>query len=277
VNLDTKWRRARVNKQLQEFSERLKNNPNDQQALSKLIAALNGSYRFGRSAAAGFLGNAGAAASGAVPDLASALRSNERFLSSQAAEALGRIGPGARGVIPDLIGALKLGNCSTSWNAAETLGIIGAEPDTVVPALIACLDVHNLDQLSGASGYQLAFVAADSLAKFGSEARQALPALKSRLHHPQPQFRLHVACAILVIDPSDSEPVDVLTDLFTNNIYGSVSLTAVSKLGSSAKAAIPAVEAYLQRELSDSQRQHGLYTLKMISGSNVSAVLPRAN
>jgi len=159
MNTDTNWRRTRVNKELMEFRDRLRTNPSDKEALAGLIGALDDPYHFSRSAAAGFLGQVGSNASGAVPALARAVNSKDTYLAGQAAFALASMGPAAKAAVPSLIEALRNGNCTTGWNSAEALGNIETDAEISVPALVSCLDVHNLDRVYADPGPQLAFEA----------------------------------------------------------------------------------------------------------------------
>jgi hypothetical protein len=52
-------------------------------------------------------------------------------------------------------------------------------------------------------------------------------------------------------------------------------LTALGDLGEKAKPAIPAIEAYLRRELSDADRQHALFTLERLKSTNSSGTITR--
>ncbi|MGI2904333.1 HEAT repeat domain-containing protein [Tolypothrix sp. VBCCA 56010] len=99
-----------------------------------------------RRSAAQALGNIGAEASSAVPDLISALKKDRNYtMRRSAAEALGNIGMKASSAVPQLIAALKDQNFKVRGDAAEALGKMGIEASSAMPNLIINLKDENKD------------------------------------------------------------------------------------------------------------------------------------
>ena len=266
-DLDTASRRTRTNRQMQALADRIDANPDDKEALNKLISHLDDSYQWARTSAANRLGSLRSKAKGAVPALGKALNSNNPFLRRTAALALRDIGTNATAAIPDLIKALNLGNEDAAWFSAETLGMFREDAKTIAPALIGCLKIYDLENLYGDSGPQLAFEAADSLAKFGVDAQEAIPALKAGLSHTNIQLKFHFSSAIRAIDPQDEDSLKFLIELLNHPWMDSWALTTLGNLGTNSAPAIPSIENYLERQLSPSSRQHAEFALAKIRKS----------
>jgi len=81
------------------------------------------------------LGQAGAAARGAVPRLAEALKDPDVATRFNAAAALGRIGPDASEAAPALLKALEDANVSVRQNALTALGSIKPDGKAVTAAM----------------------------------------------------------------------------------------------------------------------------------------------
>lgn len=271
---DTIENRKRVTGELRVFRDRLRDNPTDREALTNLIWALDDPYRFKRVKAAGFLGGVGTAAKDAVPALAKALKKNENFFSDEAARALANLGTDARAAIPELIEASHSGKGTLAWNAVKALSNMQSDAVTVVPALIKCLDgVGDPLPDGGTVGPQLAIEASNALAKFGTQAREALTPLKSKLNNtPSVELRLSLARAIRFIDPEDAESLEVLITLVNDGEIYSFALTTLGEFGTNANAAIPAVETYLEQQMDDGNRRHAEFTLQKLKHNPPMAV-----
>jgi HEAT repeat protein len=245
---DTIEKRIRVTGELRVFRDRLQNNPTDREALTNLMVALDDSYRWKRIQAAGFLGDVGPVAKDAVPALANALKKNEGFLRCEAALALSKLGPDARSAIPELIEATKTGNGTLAWNAVKALGNMETDAETVVPALAKCLEgVGDPQPEGGTVGPELAIQARFALGKIAPYAQEALIPLRSELYTLNGRSRLSLATAIRIIDPADTESLQVLTGLVYDEDMNIAALTALGDLATTAKAAIPAIETYLRK------------------------------
>ena len=259
--------RIRVTRELCVFRDRLQNNPTDREALTNLMVALDDSSRWKRIKAAECLGHVGKVAKDAVPALAKAVGKNELFESSEAALALASIGPDARPAIPELIEATKTGNGTLAWNAVKALGNMETDAETVVPALAKCLEgVGDPLPEGGAVGPELAIQARFALGKIAPYAQEALIPLRSELYTLNGRSRLSLATAIRIIDPADTESLQVLTGLVYDEDMNIAALTALGDLATTAKAAIPAIEIYLEQQTDDKKRQHAEITLQKLKG-----------
>ncbi|MCC3507422.1 MULTISPECIES: HEAT repeat domain-containing protein, partial [unclassified Microcoleus] len=91
------------------------------------------------------LGNIGAEAKTAVPQLVSLLKDSDANVRSRAAYVLGNIGAEAKTAVPQLVSLLKDSDADVRSSAADALGNIGAEAKTAVPQLIPLLKDSDAD------------------------------------------------------------------------------------------------------------------------------------
>jgi HEAT repeat protein len=162
-----------------------------------------------RSQAARKLGEIGAAAKAAVPDLAAALNDADKQVRFAAVNALWTMGPDAAEAFPAVLGALKsdksvevresavraladidpnlavppISGALTEdadprvrLKAAEALSKLGHHATAAIPALISALNDADYDVRTGA---------VDALAAMGSEAKTAVPALQAMANRSQ--------------------------------------------------------------------------------------------
>lgn len=120
-----------------------------------------------RRAAAKQLGELGAEARPAVPDLTRAMRDRDAFVRRFSAEALGNIGREARAAVPALTAAMLDERKEVQIAAVEALIRIGPPS---IPALIAAVKDPNKDATVRKK-------AAQGLGKIGLQARGAVPVL----------------------------------------------------------------------------------------------------
>ena len=144
----------------------------------RLVAALGSPDAYVAGFAAWSLGNLGAAAEAAVPDLTRALARDDT--NAVVAAALARIGPGAAAAVPALVDALKSENADQRWRAARTLGRIGPPAASSVDALTTALADPN-----GAVRQH----AARALGRIGPAARPAAVALQRATGDPDESVR----------------------------------------------------------------------------------------
>ena len=137
-----------------------------------LVAKLKDTDSELRRAAAKELGELGAEAKLAVPELTRALRDKDLFVRRFSAEALGNIGVDAKSAIPALAGAMNDPKKEVAEAAVDALGKIG--PDSI-SALTAALKDTNKDP-------NIRRKAATSLGKIGLRARSAVPAMTDILN-----------------------------------------------------------------------------------------------
>ncbi len=117
---------------------------------------------------------------------------------------------------------------------------------------------------------QLAFDAADALAKFDHDARQAVPALKEKLQHPNGEFKIHLAKAIRRIEPNDAESLQVLIDLLRHReIYiQRYALIALGDLGKNARPAIPGINDYIGNKPGAEELEYATDALNKIANND---------
>jgi HEAT repeat protein/lysophospholipase L1-like esterase len=132
-----------------------------------LSAALASPDRYVAGFAAWSLGNIGAAAEPAVPQLVKALARDE--LNAVVAGALARIGPAAGAAVPELVRALGSEDDARRFRAARTLGRIGPPAAAAVGPLTTAL---------GDSSSVVRSHAARALGRIGPAAKPAAAALQ---------------------------------------------------------------------------------------------------
>jgi len=160
-------------------------------AVPALVEIMNRDSIEVSSAARVTLGQIGAPA---VPSLVEALNDQNSPRRSEAAWALRDIGSPASNAIPALVKAAHNGNSSTVLAAVSALGAMG--PIAAGP-LAQCLDV---------SGEVEQALAADSLARLGNSATQALPTLHKLVRSPSLKVSQAAARAVEAIDSSGTPP-----------------------------------------------------------------------
>lgn len=121
----------------------------------------------------------GSAAKPAVPGLIALLKSPDPFIQDSAVLCLGAVGPAAEEAVPALLPLTKdqPAGIPNPNNAVVALGLIHARSEMVVPVLIGYLNGSSAK--SGQQGWSI-----QALARFGPEAKAAVPSLVRLLDHP---------------------------------------------------------------------------------------------
>jgi hypothetical protein len=159
-------------------------------AVPHLSAALRGRKLYVRSSAASSLGNLGAAAAAAAPDLVKAL-SDKIPVRTFAAKALGEIASNARLAVPALLKALTDEEHEVQRAALKSLGQFGPAASAAVPKLIPFLGAKDWPWWH--------FLAAEALGRIGPAASAALEPLKKLLTSKDRQIREEAQNAIRLI------------------------------------------------------------------------------
>jgi len=146
--------------------------------VASLAATVSNSDRYVAAFAAWSLGNLGASAEPAVPELVQALARDET--NAVVAGALARIGPAAKAAVPELVGALASEDDGRRWRAARTLGRIGPPAEPAVAALTRAL----ADPSSVVRAH-----AARALGRIGPAAKAAAAALQRATGDREPGVR----------------------------------------------------------------------------------------
>jgi hypothetical protein len=111
--------------------------PPPEKDIKQLLVDLKNANPQIRIMAAQRLGDAGAKAVNALPDLSNGLKDGDPNFRAAVVEALGKIGGDARITVPLLLNALKDPLPKVRASAAQALGQFGAAGEPAVPALIA--------------------------------------------------------------------------------------------------------------------------------------------
>jgi hypothetical protein len=190
-----------------------------------LISALGDSDPRIRGTAAASLGRYGARAQSAVPSLIKAVEQG----SAAAALALGRIGEPAKAAVPALLEALnrRLPSHRPSWPgivppdldpmryAAIALVMleahVGAALDLITRVLLLHVSIHVEE--SDPDEQENLQLAADALARFGSECQSAVPALLQGLQDEWWPVRRYAASTLVRIGPPAEQIVPMLENI----------------------------------------------------------------
>jgi hypothetical protein len=163
--------------------------------LSTLIAGVRHEDPSVRWRAAVALGESGAAALSAVPDLVELLDDETDIIRWEAAKALGKLGEAAVAAVPALAATLHgKQDAIVRRSSAEALGRIGAGAGEGVPALIAALKDAEAS---------IAEACEEALLRIG---RVAVPALIEAVKDDDPQVRLKAAEIVTRIGTDWSAP-----------------------------------------------------------------------
>ncbi|MCH8149143.1 MAG: HEAT repeat domain-containing protein [Planctomycetes bacterium] len=220
--------------------------PSAKSAVSHLVRALN-EYEVCPMAAYA-LGRIGADARSAIPALSRKMLTG-RYLHEceAAAKALGKIG--GPDVVPHLLRGLKDRRKFTyfpksdtegfesrvPWYAADALARIEPLPKSTLPFLIAALK-HD-KQNSGAM---------QAIARFGKEAKDAVPLLVEAIPFNNKELRYYFAAdaieALGNIGPEvKSEAMALLIETMGHDILGNRAMRSLGNMGSGAQDAVPAL------------------------------------
>ena len=272
--------------------------PDSAAAVPQLIQLLSHDDEAIRRVAAKSLGFIGPAAKSAVPKLIAALHDKAGSVTLHAAEALGRmgpdaapeliaglkdeklrhwaaiilgdIGPAAKMAVPDLIKALQDPRPDIRREAVIALAHIGPEAQPAVPALLKLLNSSEMLDPRGGAAY--------ALGKIG--AKEAIPDLHKTLQNKDDQnLRIASAWALVMLEPDNKQ---ILTDAVPQLLLAAKhpwvlarreAMTALGKIGSGAKAAVPT----LTEALSDTDagvRNEALVALAEI-GPDAAPAVPK--
>lgn len=127
-----------------------------------------------------------------VAPLQAALSSPDGYIRNSATLNIRELGEHARPLIPLLLPRLKDENVNAVHITLRTLGELCLDPGLVVPAVSECLRAPR---------WETAGLAADVLARYGGEARSAVPALLKALTASDASMRMAVTNALLKIAP----------------------------------------------------------------------------
>ena len=184
--------------------------------------------------------------------------STEVRLQTRAAKALVEIGPGA---VPALFELFK-DDEQTSYLAAA--GVLRAIGPAILPSVVERLK-HPDRRIRGG--------AAQTIAKFGGEAKNAVPALLVALNEADPLLRSYVVSALAEIGAESKPAVPQLTKLLKDDSYAvrDGAIRALGEIGPEAKTAVPAL-AYLLKDSDESIR----CTAALALGKIGTAAMPAA-
>jgi HEAT repeat protein len=252
----------------------------EDEKVAELVRQLSSKDQKSRADAAKQLGEMGARAKGAVPDLVRIVGDSkiDYFTRMDAARALGQIGPAAREAIPGLTAALKTqnprpaagdnGNMRLEFAAA----LASIDPDNAYARqnLNDCLTDPN-GSVRVMAAYELARLnptpeavqrLADHLKKPGPDRAKVVECLKKLGPAAKPAFqtladfvnqgpwqdRLPAAVALVRIDPQGAVPVVTPLLAVDNQTDVTTLIEALGEAGPAAKEAVPALRKIQNRQ-----------------------------
>ena len=204
-------------------AEKLRQNPQDKQALSVLLKQLSHRHRMYRINAAAVLGEAAegrddvsaAIAPEAVPALAKLLDQGNEFDQRAASNALSRFGKPALPALPVLRRRLTPSDRDVAWFSAEAIRNIGSPAAEALPELTAALR----EQLNRCRGYfspcSRSFIPA--IGAIGPAAMNAKPDLEPLLDHSDPYLKMAAAVALLQIDEKHARAYEEVAQLLKHD------------------------------------------------------------
>jgi HEAT repeat protein len=229
--------------------------------------------RASRNQALFLIGRMGPAGAGAVPDLIRMLKDPDPYLRPNVIGALGQIGPAAREAVPTLLGMLDQRDHMVRQNIIAYLPYIGTDdPKALVTAVLKGVD-QDQDYLRG--------MVIDLLGAQGRAAADAVPFLLEELRRPRwafqvqaatalrriapergrqdgvplvqkwmrlPGTQLAAAGAVLRLDPSNKEALEVLLGALKNDqdVPRQQAAEVLESVGPAARKAVPALREALR-------------------------------
>ncbi|MFH0981105.1 MAG: HEAT repeat domain-containing protein [Planctomycetota bacterium] len=224
--------------------------------LERITRALHDENEFVRECAARVLGELGADGSAAVPELAYALRDARKSVRLASAEALTSMGAAAAAAVPALIEAGK-----RQWRVSEDRQASLNAAATICSQSEPAID--RAVQLLNSADEMIRRTAAETLGLAGANARRTIPLLLPLLEDADADVRFGAAEALQRHDVHSQKVIAVLAaTLETRCVFRRRAVEALARMGSAAKAALPA----LSRIASDAR-----------SGANVHEAALRAH
>ena len=203
------------------------------QSIAKLVQALDSPDEAARLAAIDSLGQRGAAAKDAVPQLAKKLTDSSPKIRGHAVWALQMIGPAAGGALPALIKVLEDRDPHVRRMAETALPVVGGQSEAVVLALAKSLDD---------SDPAVCIAALNGLTELGEVS---VPALVKSLERPK--LRYWATLALGELGPAAKKAVGALGGAVDdeNSDERREALLALAKIGPDAAAAVPKIVPHL--------------------------------
>jgi FOG: HEAT repeat len=201
---------------LTEAKQKLLVDPFDKAALSIVLTLLNDPNGINRSNAANTLGEVGEKhgeiiAASAVPALIDRLERGDEGDQYSALKALRGFGPHAQLSIPIVKRFLQSPDAQKTWIAAETLGRMKGAAREVVPDLAEVIDKRKEecrdDELN------ICRFAIQALGNIGPAATEARASLSRLLNNHNLYLRAYAAVALIRIESSGQEAVQVIAKL----------------------------------------------------------------
>ena len=229
-----------------------------------ILAILKAQDEFSRRLAVGALARIKPPGANVVPAMADRmLNDTDPGVRLVAAHCLGDLGPEGRVAIPSLVRAVQGSQASLRWEACEALGKMGRHAADAVPTLILCLQGEYYKEdtkprieppLRPNAAYRhpdsrARVAAAHALARIGSAARHALPALKRAFRERDVWIGMSAAYAAILIDGPNEDALTVVT-LAIRNEDPEVRRDAAWYLGSLGRKAVQAIPE-LERAVED--------------------------
>jgi HEAT repeat protein len=162
-------------------------------------------------------------------------------------DALEAMGDAAAPALPAIVRSLQDPNLFVRWAAARILGALALspsvphQPDLAVPALARLLRPRE--------DLEVRIVAANSLAAYGPEAKEAVPALAAAVNQGDVEVRLAVLRALSRVGPEAAAAVPAIIEGLrdTSPQVRAESARVLGRFGPAARSALPA----LRRAMSD--------------------------
>jgi HEAT repeat protein len=231
-----------------------------ERSVSELTSALKSADQQARLQAIDELAAHGASASAAITPLADALRDKSPEVRSHAARALGQIGAASKAVVPALVELLKDEGAVVRRQAIAAVIAIRPGPQVTVPLCVKLLEesdpaikVRILSAITdvGAAAVpglvealkneKAAFWACVVLRDIGPSAKDAVPALISKLKDSSPGLRREVILTLAAMEGAAAPAIPQITAALDDEhaaVAATYALTRIGRLTTQAEAKI---------------------------------------
>jgi HEAT repeat protein len=219
------------------------------------------------------LSEIGPPAKAAVPALILAMHDRDFWVWLYSTTALGRIGPGAAAAVPELIAGLERARDVPAPDKGPDAGDRPHDNPNIIDTLCR-IGGPAIPALTEAVVRRANERAAEGLARLGTAAAEAAPALREALHDKDPEVRA-AAVALSGVDPKGPQTLPALIASLKDEGEAADRrsvIEALARMGPAARGAIPTLIERASHAEFDEVRKESLWALGQIDPTDAAVV-----